>query len=124
MRRNFQTASCDRYGILKDFAKKNRQNQTDAELFLWLHIKGKGLGVEFKRQHVIGDFIADLVCLEKGLIIEVDGGYHYQDEQIEYDAYRTECLEGQGFRVIRFSNEEVLMNIKQVITEIKQTLYE
>ena len=71
---------------------------------------------------MIGDFIADFVCLEKRLVIEVDGGYHYQDEQIEYDAYRTECLEEQGFHVIRFRNE-VLMNIKQVITEIKQTLY-
>ena len=122
MVRNFQTASCDRYGLLKEFAKKNRQNPTDAELFLWKHIKGKSLGVDFKRQHVIYDYIADFACLDKMLVIEVDGGYHFKDELIEYDAYRTECLEQYGYKVIRFKNENVLMDINNVIKEIKKEL--
>lgn len=119
----FKTASPDRYGLLKAFAKENRHNQTEAEAVLWMHIKGNALGAKFLRQHIISDFIADFASLEQMLIVEVDGGYHYQPEQMEYDVYRVEELEKMGFRVIRFTNEEVLCDIDNVIGKIEQVLH-
>lgn len=124
MLRNFQTASPDRYELLKQFAKENRANQTKAEEFLWKQLKGQNLGFKFKRQHIIYDYIADFVCLEKYLIIEVDGGYHFTSEQMEWDAYRTKDLEKMGFTVIRFTNEEVLFDIDNTLNSIIQTLHE
>ena len=118
----FKTASPDRYELLKVFAKENRKNQTDAESFLWHHLKGVELGFRFRRQHVINDYIADFVCLEKWLVIEVDGGYHYTQEQKGLDAYRTEMLGKYGFRVIRFSNDEIIGNIDNIIDTIKEEL--
>ena len=122
MLRDFQTASPDRYALLKSFARKNRNNQTDAEWCLWQQLRSGALGVKFKRQHIIYDFIADFVCLEKMLIVEVDGAYHFTDNQMESDAYRTEELERFGFRVLRFTNEEVINDIGKVIKIIKSTL--
>lgn len=120
----FRTASPDRYGLLKEFAKENRNNQTDGEAILWQHIKGKSLGVKFLRQHIIFDFIADFACVERMLVIEVDGGYHYQPEQMEWDAYRTDELETMGFRVIRFTNEEVAFDTENVLKKIDSVLKE
>ena len=75
-----------------------------------------------KRQHIIYDFIVDFVCLERWLVVEVDGAYHFTDEQMEYDVYRTKDLEQFGFRVIRFTNEEVINETEKVIETIKQYL--
>ena len=122
MLRNFQTASPDRYELLKAFARENRNNQTDAEKCLWQQLRSGELGVKFKRQHIIYDFIADFVCLEKMLIIEVDGAYHFTDSQTEYDIYRTEELERFGFRVLRFTNEEVIYETQEVIRKIKESI--
>ena len=66
----------------------------------------------------------DFACIEKKLVVEVDGGYHSEYEQIKKDELRTECLNGMGFNVIRFSNEEVLGNIFGVINKIKNKLNE
>ena len=122
MIRNFQTASPDRYDLLKTFARENRNNQTHAEKCLWQQLREETFGVKFKRQHIIYDFIADFVCLEKKLIIEVDGAYHFTEVQMEYDVYRTEELERFGFRVLRFTNEEVINETMKVITIIKTAL--
>ena len=122
MLRDFQTASPDRYNLLKAFARENRDNQTDAERCLWQQLRGGSLGVKYKRQHIIYDFIADFVCLEKMLVVEVDGAYHFTDKQIEYDVYRTEELEQFGFRILRFTNEEVIHETTRVIHKIKETL--
>ena len=122
MLRDFQTASPDRYELLKAFARENRNNQTDAEKCLWQQLRSGELGVKFKRQHIIYDFIADFVCLEKMLIIEVDGAYHFTDSQTEYDIYRTEELERFGFRVLRFTNEEVIYKTQEVIQKIKESI--
>jgi very-short-patch-repair endonuclease len=122
MLRDFQTASPDRYELLKAFARENRNNQTDAEKCLWQQLRSSELGVKFKRQHIIYDFIADFVCLEKMLIIEVDGAYHFTDSQTEYDIYRTEELERFGFRVLRFTNEEVIYETQEVIRKIKESI--
>ncbi len=120
----YNTASPDRYALLKEFAHKNKQFATEAESLLWEHIRAKQLAVKFNRQHIIGDYIVDFVCIEKKLVIEVDGGYHSEYEQIEKDEFRTERLNMMGFSVIRFSNEEVITDIWRVINKIKSKLNE
>ncbi len=117
---HFKTASPDRYAILKEFAKQNRKNPTEAESFLWEYLRLGNLGHKFLRQHIIGDYIVDFVCRDEGLVIEVDGAYHSEPRQAEDDAIREKWLESQGFHVVRFSNEEVLMNIDSVIEEIEK----
>ena len=102
-------------------AKALRNNMTDTELLLWEHLKGKKiLGLRFRRQHPIDIFIADFYCHPIKLVIEVDGGIHLSTEQKEYDIGRTGELNYWGIGVIRFSNDEIEMNIKQVIKEIEQ----
>jgi very-short-patch-repair endonuclease len=120
----FRWAASDRYALLKDFAKQNRKNATLAESRLWEQIRNKNLGVEFRRQHIIADFIADFVCLDRMLIIEIDGGYHSERKQIEDDEIRTERLNRLGFQIIRFTNEKVLFDIKCVLQEILKALRE
>ena len=115
---NYNTASPDRYLLLKGFAPINKQFPTDAEKLLWEHIRAKQLSVKFNRQHIIGDYIVDFVCIEKRLIIEVDGGYHSEYEQIEKDEFRTERLKDLGFSVIRFKNEDILRDISNVLNII------
>ena len=119
---NYNTASPDRYLLLKDFAKKNKQFPTDAEKLLWEYIRAKQLSVKFNKQHIIGDYIVDFVCIEKKLVIEVDGGYHSEYEQIEKDEFRTERLRDMGYNVIRFKNEDVIENLPEVLNTIKQQL--
>lgn len=118
----FKWASPDRYGLLREFAKENRKHQTLAESFLWERLRRNQLGVEFRRQYVIGDYIADFVCLDEGLIIEVDGAYHAERDQHDDDMVRTANLEQIGFKIIRFRNEEVLMNVEKVLESINNEL--
>ena len=107
------------YDILKKYARNNRKNQTEAEDALWGAIRGKALGVLFNRQYIIGEYITDFTCLEAKLVIEIDGGYHSEPIQQESDALRQQWLEKQGFRVLRFKNEEVLLNTEKVINLIQ-----
>ena len=118
----FRWAASDRYNILKDCAKKNRRNSTTAENVLWQNIRNKQLGVEFRRQHVIGDFIVDFVCLDKMLVIEVDGGYHTERDQLEDDEILTRILNSLGFSLVRFSNDRVLFDLDNVKSDIKNIL--
>ena len=111
------------YGLLKQFVKENRNHETTAEMVLWKFIRGDQLGVHFRRQHIIEMFIADFVCLSKRLVIELDGGYHQLPELQISDEERSKWLEDKGFKVIRFSNEEVLGNIEGTITSIKAFIY-
>ena len=119
---NYNTASPDRYLLLKDFAQKNKQFPTDAERVLWEYLRAKQLSVKFNRQHIIGDYIVDFVCIEKKLVIEVDGGYHSEYEQIEKDENRTQHLNDRGFNVIRFKNEDILRDISNVLKIIRINL--
>ena len=121
---NFNTASPDRYLLLKEFALKNKKFPTEAETLLWQNIRARQLTVKFNRQHIIGDYIVDFVCIEKKLVVEVDGGYHSEYEEIEKDEFRTERLNEMGFTDIRFSNEEVLGNTPSVINIITNKLSE
>ena len=119
---NYNTASPDRYLLLKDFAQTNKRFQTDAERLLWEYIRAKQLSVKFNRQHIIGDYIVDFVCIEKGLVIEVDGSCHSEYDQIEKDESRTERLRDMGVRVIRFKNEDIARNLQEVLNTIKKQL--
>jgi 5-methyltetrahydrofolate--homocysteine methyltransferase len=113
------------YGLLKKFAETNRKNHTDAELIIWKLGKSKQLsGFKIRRQHIIDKYIADFVCLDKRLIIEIDGLIHQLPENQENDTIRTRTLENLGFKVIRFSNEEVISNPESVAEKIKQELSE
>ena len=111
----YKTASPDRYDLLKAFARENRKNPTMAEQVLWNHLRNKSLGARFLRQHIIGDCIVDFVSLECLLVVEVDGAYHAERGQMEMDEVRTGALERMGFKVIRFTNEEVLYRLKETI---------
>ncbi|MEI6555678.1 MAG: endonuclease domain-containing protein [Paludibacter sp.] len=116
----WKTADPNVYHLLKDNRKRLLENMTPAELILWEHIKSNKLGVRFRRQHVIENFIPDFVALSCKLIIEIDGEIH--NFQKEYDEDRTYLLEQRGFRVIRFKNEEVLNEIEKVIEVIKANI--
>jgi len=118
----YEGACSDRYELLKDFARENRNNPTLAESQLWEYLRRESLGVKFRRQHVILDYIADFICLEKKLIIEVDGGYHNTLLQQEEDLVRTNRLQNNGFSIMRFTNEEVLFETERVIKEITNKL--
>jgi very-short-patch-repair endonuclease len=107
-------ASPDRYGLLKEYSRENRNNMTLGEKALWSSLRHKFLGHRFYRQYIIADYIVDFLCHEGGVIIEVDGGYHSEPRQAEDDELRTQRLEQLGFHVLRFSNEEILENIEDV----------
>ena len=117
----FMTGGNNAYRLIEE-AKRMRKEPTDAEAALWELLRDKKLGDKFRRQHLIDDFIVDFVCLSKNLVIEVDGGYHNDPTQKEYDQQRTLYLNEKGFRVIRFTNEEVLGNTEAVLTKIKDIL--
>ena len=115
-------AASDRYSLLKDWARENRMNPTEAETILWEQIRNRNLKTKFFRQYIIADYIVDFVSLEAKLIIEVDGAYHSEYEQQQYDEGRTERLESIGFKVIRYTNNEVILQTDQVIDTIKNVL--
>jgi very-short-patch-repair endonuclease len=108
--------------ILFEFAKINRLNPTEAEEFLWKQISVNKFGVRFKRQHPILYFIADFFCHQSKLVIEVDGGYHKIPSQYEYDCNRDSELKELGLKVIRFTNEEVLFDIENVLKRITEEI--
>lgn len=119
----YETSNPLYYGLLKQYASENRNNQTDAERLLWRYLSDHKLGTHFRRQHIIGCYIADFVCLKHKLIVEVDGGYHAQEQQKIDDYLRTEDLERMGFRVIRFRNEEIFNSISSVLDIIFDNLF-
>jgi very-short-patch-repair endonuclease len=101
-------------------AKQMRKEMTKAELALWKAIKANQLGYKFRRQHPVGNFITDFCCLEKRLVIELDGSQH--TEQQEYDNQRTDFLNSAGFKVIRFWNNEFLQHFNDCIDYIVSIL--
>jgi very-short-patch-repair endonuclease/predicted RNA-binding protein YlxR (DUF448 family) len=102
---------------LRDRARELRRNDTRAETLLWLRLRNRNLGGwKWKRQVPRGAYIIDFLCSEAELVIEVDGGGH--SEQEAYDSGRTEWLEAQGLRVLRFWNHQVLENVTGVCDDI------
>ena len=109
--------------LLIHHAKRMRKEPTFEEAQLWDELRNKKLDNKIRRQHLIGDYIVDFVCLDKKLIIEVDGGYHNTKEQTELDNLRTLELEQKHlFKVIRFQNDEVKFGISKVVSKIKEEL--
>ncbi|MCO6500990.1 MAG: leucine--tRNA ligase [Vicingus serpentipes] len=106
--------------LLLEKAKEMRANPTPAESALWQQLKGKKLDAKFRQQHPVDTFIPDFVCLDKMLIVEVDGDIH--DIQQEQDQERTHRLNELGFEVLRFRNEEVLADIDTVVNKIVAVL--
>lgn len=119
-KRGFETADLAFWEILKANSRDNRKNLTDAETVLWQRLRNNQTGFKIRRQHAIDGYIADFVCIPKGLVIEVDCGYHQLTT--EQDEVRTRVLNGEGFDVIRFDNDEVLNNTEQVIQKITEVL--
>src|SRR3954467_2182494 len=95
-------------------ARKLRREMSRAETLLWRHLRARGFGnVKFRRQVPLGDFVADFLCARASLIVEVDGGQHF--ERAAADARRSAWMQSQGYRVIRFWNHEVLQNRGSVV---------
>ena len=120
---HWETANPMVYTKLKEFAKSMRNRPTEAEKMLWNILSNKGLeGFKFRRQHIIGEFIVDFVCLKQNLIIEVDGSIHQLPENQISDAERTKWLLSEGYQLIRFTNNQVLYETQYVIDRISEAL--
>ncbi len=103
-------------------ARALRQGQTYAEALLWLKLRGRQiLNLKFRRQHPIGAYLADFVCLEIGLVIELDGGQHAEDAASSYDSKRESDMAALGFQTLRFWNNDVLSQTDAVLEKILQT---
>ena len=118
----WMTADPTEYGLLKENARDNRKNMTEAESIFWSLVKGGSLGQRCLRQHIIGDYIVDFLFRKSKVIVEIDGGYHFTEKQQTDDAVRTDWLEKKGYKVIRFTNEQVLCDTDNVIKELKKSL--
>jgi very-short-patch-repair endonuclease len=108
----------DRFIVTR--ARRLRRDSTDAEMRLWLKLRDRRLaGFKFTRQHSIGPYVADFVCRDRKLIVEVDGGQHAGNV---HDRIRDDNLSAQGYRILRFWNTDVLSNMDGVLTTIVAAL--
>jgi very-short-patch-repair endonuclease len=101
-------------------ARALRLNLTPAEGKLWARLRNKQLGVSFRRQHALGNYIVDFCCIQKKLVIELDGSQHLEQET--YDAERSSYLQARGYQVIRFWNDWVMKDVEGVVAEIARVL--
>ena len=122
MNNRFETTDGSTYHLLLDKAREMRKNPTEAESFLWNYLSGDKMGGHFRRQHPVYGYIPDFLCISKKLIIEIDGSYHFEGEQPEKDLERTAYLKSIGYTILRFTNEEVLCNIDNVLEQITKSL--
>ncbi|MBC8346537.1 MAG: endonuclease domain-containing protein [Candidatus Marinimicrobia bacterium] len=99
----------------KRLAKVLRKNMTPAELKLWGYIRKRQLNLRFRRQHPIGKYVVDFIALHIALVIEVDGGQHFEQAQMKKDNNRSEFLQNHGLTIVRYNNLEVMNNIDGVI---------
>jgi 5-methyltetrahydrofolate--homocysteine methyltransferase len=114
-------ASAAQWNAHKPLARQMRHAPTPAEEALWQHLRNRQVsGAKFRRQYAVEIFIVDFVCMERRLIVEVDGSVH--DQQQEYDADRQAALEARGFRVLRFSNDDVFHALPATLAAIAGAL--
>ncbi len=119
----YMTNTFEQWKATADFAKANRKNSTEAESLLWQEIRNRKLqGYKFRRQHPVAGYIPNFICIEKRLIVEIDGGYHSEEEQQKFDVSRTKWLEEHDYRIIRFTNDEVTNNIEEVLQKLEKAL--
>ena len=110
---------------LRSNARALRKNSTDAERLLWAALRGHRLnGAGFRRQVPIENYIADFVCRAAKLVIEIDGGQHFSDQAERRDAARSAVIEAHGFKVLRFSNHDVMTNRTGVLEAIAAAVVE
>lgn len=108
---------------MKQLARNLRRNQTDAERLLWRRLRDRQLaGFKFRRQYWIENHIVDFACVEKGLIVELDGSQHANEAFNTNDEQRTAFLAGRGLKVLRFWNNEVIGNTEAVLESILAVL--
>jgi len=104
-------------------ARHLRNHGTDAERHLWYFLRRQQLdGCKFRRQHPLAGYIVDFVCVPARLVVELDGGQHL--DAMEYDERRTDALRREGYRVLRFWNDDVLLRTEDVVAEIFRALEE
>jgi very-short-patch-repair endonuclease len=103
-------------------ARYLRNNMTEPEKRLWTYLRKRQLGVRFRRQVPIGPYIVDFVALYINLVIEIDGGHHFDPVQSTKDNDRTTYLEHHGFRVIRFTNLDIFYSIEDVVESISEVI--
>lgn len=103
-----------------DLSKELRRNETQSETILWQRLRGNRLkGFKFKRQYAIGRYIADFYCSKAELVVEIDGNIHDVEAQIRYDILRENELRARKISVLRFSNEQVLTKMEEVLRAIE-----
>ena len=113
----------EQWKVVSAYAKENRKNSTEAEDILWQELRNRKLkDCKFRRQHPIEGYIPDFVCLEKKIAVEVDGEYHNNEDQIKLDDARTKILAKNGFRLIRFTNDEVMNQLSMVLQKLIEAL--
>jgi very-short-patch-repair endonuclease len=103
-------------------ARLLRRNQTEAEQILWSLLRNRALGCKFRRQHPIGRYIIDFVCLETKLIIEIDGGHHLDPDKSKNDKERTLWLQSQGYTILRFWNSSIIADPDSAILKVREIL--
>ena len=99
-----------------------REHATPTERMLWQRIRNNQLGVKFRRQHPIGNYIADFYCHKFKLVIELDGKYHNRDNQKKADSLRDMDMKVLGIKVLRFDDDDVVNDLETVITKIKKDI--
>lgn len=120
---NFALADPANYMLLREKALYQRQHPTDAEQIMNQYLKVELPSVRIRSQYIIGNYIVDFVALKQHLIIEIDGEYHFDEEQQAKDLEREKYLQSAGFKTIRLTNKDVLTRIEDVIRSIKAELY-
>lgn len=105
---------------LRSLAKVLRREATPTEQLLWQQLRSRRLGYKFRRQHALHGYIVDFYCYERMLVIEVDGGIH--ETKIEHDQSKDELLKLNGYKILRFLNDEVLYDMQRVLHTIKEHL--
>jgi chorismate synthase/very-short-patch-repair endonuclease len=119
----YVTNSIEEWRSAISFAKENRKAPTEAEDLLWQELRNRKLNsYKFRRQHPIAGYIPDFVCLEKKLMVEIDGGYHNEAEQQKFDIVRQHWLSDHGYRMIRFTNDEVINQLSVVLQKLGEAL--
>jgi very-short-patch-repair endonuclease len=107
---------------LKENRRSLRKSQTKEELIFWAHVKNRRFhGYKFRRQYSIGNYIADFYCPELKLVVEIDGGQHYENDNIEKDLQRTEYFEELGIRMKRYTNIDIKANLIGTMDNLLET---